>query len=143
MGRRNSFKAFIPTNPPPDFLRPANGHAKMAEWKKPVISTDLTKEVDQAKKRLTITNDYTLSSEDHFVGVNSSGGPITLTLPSLASLNEGKIYIIKDEGDLAATNKITIATADNSTIDGASSIILDSNCASVSLYMNGTGWYIY
>jgi hypothetical protein len=144
MGRRNLFKAFIPSNPPPDYLRPANGHAKMTEWTKPVIvDPAATTDVDKAKKRLSITANYSVGTDDHFVGVDTTGGSVTLTLPTRAATSEGKIYIIKDEGGWAATHSIIIQTADNAKIDNLNSVALVSNYGAVSIYFNATDWHIY
>ena len=141
MGRRNGYKAFIPTAPPATFVKPANGHM---EWAKPVIvDPAATIDVDKAKKRLSITANYSVGTDDHFVGVDTTGGSVTLTLPTRAATSEGKIYIIKDEGGWAATNSIIIQTADSAKIDNLNSVALVSNYGAISIYFNATDWHIY
>jgi len=103
----------------------------------------VTKEVDKAKSRLSITANRSITSDDHFVGVNTSGGAVTLTLPATSDVSEGKIYIIKDEGGNAATNNIIINTADSAKIDSLSSVSLVSNYGAISIYCNGSHWHIY
>tara|TARA_R100000234_G_scaffold119476_1_gene102516 strand:- start:149 stop:577 length:429 start_codon:yes stop_codon:yes gene_type:complete len=142
MGRRR-FKAFIPPTPPPGFVMPANGSFTRKWEKPPVIAPTTAGDVDKAKKRRSITSDYAIGSDDHFLGVDSSGGIVTLTLPATAGISEGKIYIIKDEGGAAATNAIKIQTADSARIDSLNSISLVSNYGAVSIYYNSTDWHIY
>ncbi len=145
MGRRR-FKAFIPETPPPGYGKPANantGDGFDLKWAPPIVSPSSDTDVDKAKKRLSITSDYSVTSADHFVGIDTSGGSVTLTLPSRASVAEGKIYIIKDEGGSAATNAIKIETADAARIDDLNSVSLISNYGAVSIYFNATDWHIY
>ena len=69
---------------------------------------------------------------------DASGGSITLTLPSAASL-EGKMLKIKrSEG---SANTVAIDTSAG-TIDGESSIILESAYAGVSIISDGTDYYV-
>ena len=66
-----------------------------------------------------------------------SAGDITLTLPSVASL-EGKMLKIKRKG---GGNAVTLDTA-SGTIDGASTIILDSDFAAVTIISDGTDFFV-
>ena len=69
---------------------------------------------------------------------DASGGSITLTLPSAGSV-EGKMLKIKrSEG---SANTVTIDTSAG-TIDGESSIILESAFAGVSIISDGTDYYV-
>ncbi len=141
MGRRNGYKAFVPTVAPADFIKPAN--AKF-EWTKPPEPEATTAvDVDKAKRRLSITSDYNVSSGDHFIGVDTTGGAITVTLPARTSVGEGKIYIIKDEGGASATNSIKVQCADNARIDNLASVTLSSNYCAISIYFNASDWHIY
>jgi len=67
--------------------------------------------------------------------VDSSGGPITVTLPA-PSL--GAQFIIKDTGS-ASTNNITVS---GGTIDGQSSYVESSDYGSKQFLSNGTLWFI-
>ena len=134
---RGRFKAFIPASPPDHFVMPANGDLNR-RWEKPVIPAPTTAgDVDKAKKRLSVTSNYNISSTDHFVGVNTSGGAVTLTLPATSDVSEGKIYIIKDEGGQANLKKITVDAAGADKIDGENQVILASPFAAIQLYCNG------
>tara|TARA_Y100000593_G_scaffold17072_1_gene34136 strand:- start:3503 stop:4882 length:1380 start_codon:yes stop_codon:yes gene_type:complete len=95
--------------------------------------------------RRVVTTDYTITDEDHIVGVNTSGGPITLTLPPAATTLAGQIYVIKDEGGAASTHSITILVGSpGETIDGIASVIIGTSYGGVSLYCDGsTKWFVY
>jgi hypothetical protein len=92
-------------------------------------------------KRVLKTDDYAISTADYFVGVNSSGGALTLTLPSANAATNGQTWIIKDEGGAAHTNNVTVSRAGSDTIDGQNTIVLESPYASIQLYCNGSDKY--
>ena len=141
MGRRNGYKAFVPASAPPEFLKPAN--AKFEWTRPPEPETDTDVDVGKAKRRLSITANYSITAADHFIGVNTTGGPVTVTLPARNSIGEGKIYIIKDEGGAAATNNIVVNTADSAKIDNLTAVSLVSNYGAISIYYNASDWHIY
>ena len=99
--------------------------------------------VDEASKLFSYSDDITLTSADHFVGVNTTAGAVTVTLPTAAEIASGKQLVIKDEGGLAGINNITITTYDAALIDGVPSVKLESNYAAINIYYNGSGWHIY
>ena len=66
-----------------------------------------------------------------------SAGDITLTLPSASSV-EGKMLKIKRKG---GGNAVTLDTA-SGTIDGASTIILESDFAAVTIISDGTNFFV-
>ena len=99
--------------------------------------------VDEPSSLLSYSQDITLTPTAHFVGVDTTGGPVTVTLPASVSLASGKQLVIKDEGGSAGVNNITIATSNGALIDGSSSIKLVSNYGAINLYYNGSGWHIY
>ena len=138
MGRR-SYKAFIPANPPPGFVTPANGHMV---WEKKVV-VDTTVDVDKAKGRVKREANANAAATDHFIGVDTTNQPITITLPNTSAIAEGKIFLIKDEGGNASNNAITINTSDGALIDASTSVTLHSNYAAINIYYNGIGWSIY
>jgi len=138
MGRRN-YKAFIPDDPPAGFVKPANGDRV---WAKKVV-VDTTVDVDKAKGRVKKEANANAAATDHFIGVDTTTQPITITLPSTSTIAEGKIFLIKDEAGNASNNAITIDTSDAALIDGSSAVILQSNYAAINIYYNGDGWSIY
>ncbi len=69
--------------------------------------------------------------------IGTSGG--TLNLPSSGAF-QGQMLIIKDEGGNALSANI-IVSANGTTIDGASTYVLNENYASVTVYWNGSAWF--
>ncbi len=94
-------------------------------------------------KRTAITNDYSVALTDYYLGVDTTSNTVDLTLPAASTATEGQTYIIKDEAGNAATNIITILRSASDTIDGATSLEVDSAYAALSLYTDGSNWFIY
>ncbi len=75
------------------------------------------------------------------IGVTTSGSPHTVTLPN-ATTNEGRIYVVKDEGGQAAAGNITVECAvGGQLIDGASDYTISTNYGSKWFYSNGTNYF--
>lgn len=89
----------------------------------------------------TIANTATASIADYYIGTDSTNGPISIRLPSAATLSDGQAYVIKDETGAASTNNVTILASGSQTIDGQNSVVLESPFASLQLYCNGTNKY--
>jgi hypothetical protein len=142
---RGRFKAFIPADPPDHFVMPANGDLNK-RWEKPVFAAPVTADdfkVDEASKIVSHSDDRTADSDYHFIGVDTTNKPVTITLPRGADVSSGKTLLIKDEGGNASNNAITVTTSDGAQIDGNGSIALVADYASINLYYNGSGWHIY
>lgn len=92
-------------------------------------------------KRTTVSDNYTVTTLDYFVGADSSAGALSLTLPSAASVMSGQTFVVKDEGGAAGSKPITIAASGGDTIDGSNSVVLRSPYASIQLYCNGSNKY--
>jgi len=92
--------------------------------------------------RIKKTGNYTVTTSDYIVGVDTTSSPVTLTFPAAAAALDGQVWLIKDEGGSASSNKITITGSDNSnTIEGQNSIVLESNNASIHIYCDGATKY--
>ena len=90
--------------------------------------------------RTAVTTSYSVLTSDELLGV-SAAAALTVTLPDPSTVAEGKRYIIKDEAGNAATNTITIdATAGN--IDGQASIDFLQNYTSITVYTDGSNWFL-
>jgi len=93
------------------------------------------------------TSNYTISATaDFFVGVNTSSGAVTITLPDAGTAVKGKMYVIKDIGGKAgaAGKNITISPAGSDAIDGiAASRLLNTNHAAVNLISDGSDWFLW
>lgn len=93
--------------------------------------------------RTAVTTTITASVSSAILGV-SAGSAIDIRLPSAGDYTAGQNFIVKDESGNAHTNNITIRTSGSQTIDGASSIVLESPFAAVNIYSNGTDkFFVY
>ena len=88
----------------------------------------------------SISSDTSLGQGHFLVKVDTSGGAVTVTLPS--SMPTGKVFVIKDAGS-GATNNITIATAGSETIDGAASIAILSDYGAANLMYDGSNYLVW
>ena len=88
------------------------------------------------------TTPYAVTGTDDYLGVDSSGGAITVELPNAPSV--GRAFIIKDSTGSAFTNNITVTTVGGAvTIDGATSVLFVTNYQSLQVIFNGTSYEIY
>ena len=86
----------------------------------------------------TIAAAATLTQEDSFIAVNTSGGAVTLTLPACASFIDKEYTIYVED----ATNQVTIDGNGSETINGSTTITLNEQYAFVRIKSNGTSWRI-
>jgi len=85
---------------------------------------------------------YVVLTDDVYLSVDSTGGPITILFPNPSLV--GEPYIVKDRTGTSAINNITVTTVGGvATIDGVTSFIMDSAYQSISLVDNGTSYEIY
>jgi hypothetical protein len=104
------------------------------------VDADLYAAAGLSGRLHAITADTTLSQGHFLVKVSTSGGAVTVTLPS--SMPTGKVFVIKDAG-AASSNAITIATAGSETIDGAASIQIISNYGAANLMFDGSNYLVW
>jgi hypothetical protein len=88
------------------------------------------------------TANYTLTSTDQVVTVDGTGGSFTLTLPVATGIT-GKVYILK-RVDMNPNNPISviIAGGGSETIDGYTTIYLQTQNESYTLFSDGSNWKI-
>ncbi|KFZ25698.1 MAG: hypothetical protein KQ78_02132 [Candidatus Izimaplasma bacterium HR2] len=86
---------------------------------------------------------YDLLVSDYILNVTytATGAVTSLTLPT-AQVVEGRIIVIKDTGN-ATTNSITIDTEGGALIDGSATFVSSSDYDAISLYCDGTNWYVF
>ena len=85
---------------------------------------------------------YTVLTDDVYLSVDSTGGPITIIFPNPGLV--GEPYIVKDRTGTSAVNNIFVTTVGGvATIDGVTSFVMDSAYQSVSIVDNGTSYEIY
>tara|TARA_Y100001937_G_scaffold27332_1_gene39249 strand:- start:3815 stop:4657 length:843 start_codon:yes stop_codon:yes gene_type:complete len=87
----------------------------------------------------TVTGAYTITAIDHTIFADTSGGNFTVTLPSAANIN-GRQYVIK-KTDTTLSSVLTIATADSSTIEGASTFNIGER-RSIVVQSDNTNWWV-
>jgi len=87
---------------------------------------------------------YDLLTTDYILHITYTGtGAVTsLTLPT-AQCTAGRTIIVKDAGGNAETNSITIDTEGAETIDGAATFVIDANYEAISLYSDGSNWFVF
>jgi hypothetical protein len=88
------------------------------------------------------TTPYVVLPADQFLGVDCSGGVITVQLPNAPST--GRIFVVKDRTGSAGTNTITVTTVGGAVnIDGATSRLMILNYESLSLLFDGTTYQVF
>lgn len=83
--------------------------------------------------------DYSATYGDSFIGIDSSGGVVTVTLP--ATGYKGQEYTIADVAGAAATHNITVA-GNGHNIDGAANATISTNYGKVTVVFTGSIWKI-
>jgi len=96
-----------------------------------------------ATHRVISVSSYTILYTDYLVGVNTQtiSAICTLTLPLANTLPDGQMLVIKDEQGSANTWNIKVTSSGADTIDGQSSIMLESSYGALNLYTNGNDKY--
>lgn len=93
-------------------------------------------------KRTATATDYTVQTEDYIIGVTSTAAARTITLPN-SGISAGHTYVIKDESGACATNNISVTvTGGTKTIDGVTTYTMNVNYGSITVYYNGTNYFI-
>jgi hypothetical protein len=93
--------------------------------------------------RTNVATHATASTSDSILGVNATAS-LEIRLPAASGFTAGQYFTIKDEAGNANTYNIKITASSADTIDGQSSIILESNYSAVNLYSNGSDkFFIY
>jgi len=88
----------------------------------------------------TVNINYAASGVDEIILVNSTGGPITITIPGIHIT--GKRYIIKDRNGTANTNNITITSGDGDSFDNGINHVLNVSFQSAMIHSDGSNWFL-
>lgn len=99
----------------------------------------LTTEINRLKQISTITADYLALVSDRTIKGDASLGDIDLTLPTAVD-NEGITFIIKKVD--STTNSIIVTPESGETIDGNSTIEINSQWDTLTIQSDGTNWII-
>lgn len=86
---------------------------------------------------------YSLLETDYILNVTYTvtGAVTSLTLPT-AQVADGRVVVVKDAGGNAGTNSITIDTEADELIDGAATYVINSDYDAITLYCDGTNWFV-
>ncbi len=91
---------------------------------------------------LVNTTPYVVLTTDEYLGVDCSGGAITIQLPNAPST--GRVFIIKDKTGSAVANNITVTTVGGVVlIDGATTFAMNSAYEAIQVIFNGTSYEIF
>lgn len=95
--------------------------------------------LDQDKETASVSS-ATTTDDEEVIFVDTSGGAVTLTLASADAVDGNEIVVV-DVGGSVETDALTIDTEGSETIDGESSITLETNFGAQVLASNGTNWF--
>ena len=85
---------------------------------------------------------YIVLGTDQYLGVDTSGGAITIELPNAPAT--GTFYIIKDRAGTSLANPITVTTVGGVVnIDGATTYVMASAYQSIEVMFNGTFYEVF
>jgi hypothetical protein len=107
-----------------------------------VSTTALLTTVGRAITRTAKTAAYTITGADYLVGCDTTSAAFTITLPE-ASTVANQVFYVVDEAGTANANNITIARSGSDTINGDTSVLVNTSYTSLTLYSDGgTGYHI-
>ena len=86
---------------------------------------------------------YTIANGDYILGVQR-GNYVTMSLPRPTAGNAGRVFLIKDEYENRGTGSIYITgAASGFTIDHSDSYVMSGSSPAISLYSNGSNWFVF
>ena len=87
------------------------------------------------------STNWTTDGTAYIVAVDSTASSITITLGN-TDLVEGRLLIVKDVGGSAGINHITVTGDGGESIDGSLSYTINTNYGGLSLFSDGSDWFI-
>jgi hypothetical protein len=113
-------------------------------------SSDITYDLDNNRltiggglvhNRTAVTASHTASVSDYILGATAVPSSI---LVDANLFSTGQVLLIKDEtGTADSSTPVTINPSGSQTVDGASSLTIESAHGSVLIYSDGSNWFIY
>lgn len=88
------------------------------------------------------TVSYTASAPSYIMGVTNANN-VRIEIPSASTYRAGALLIVKDEATSRAGTNIILSAAYGTAIDGATSYTLTGSMPAISLYSNGTNWFVF
>lgn len=89
---------------------------------------------------ILVSEDYQAVNTDYYIGVNSEEA-VTITLPE-ECVDCQQLIIKAEMGPPLGNRKVTVTTSDGSTIDGATSYVIEVPYQSVHVLCRGGQWHI-
>lgn len=91
-----------------------------------------------------LSSNLTISPSDTFVFISvDTSASRDITLPLASSVSRGRIYVIKDVDGLSDTNVINLLTQGSDTVEGESSLVLNSPNAATWFIGDGiSSWHL-
>ena len=114
---------------PTGYTGPAGADSSVTGPTGPVANTFTIKNITGSS--------YTILNTDKIVAVSYSGGSVALTMPTATSSFTTSTLDIIDQGGFSRANPITVTTQTGEYINGQSSLLINVNYMSVTLYSNG------
>lgn len=87
-----------------------------------------------------LSTPYTVTDGDYILGVQL-GNYVTMSFPNAATV-AGRVYLIKDEFDTRGTGSIFI-TGSGGKFDHELSYVMTGSSPAISLYSNGSNWFVF
>lgn len=88
------------------------------------------------------TVSYTASAPAYILGVTNANN-VRIEIPSASTYRAGSVILVKDEATSRAGTNIILSAAYGTTIDGATDYTLTGSMPAISLYSNGTNWFVF
>lgn len=88
----------------------------------------------------TQTTSYTIGKSDAVVFADATSANVTITLPSAPSVAGYRFYVKRI--DASTTNTVTVSRSGSDTIDGMTSLTLDTQYTAIAVVSSGATWYI-
>ena len=110
-----------------------------------IVNLDYKVNKNIVDRKTVSTATYTILLTDVILSCKYSiTGAQTITVPLSSTIDIGKVYHIVDTDGNALNNNITIVTSGSDTINGQTSVLMNINYQSISIYNDVSGkWYIF
>jgi hypothetical protein len=105
----------------------------------PNSTTQLSGSLSLAIRTIAASDNATAT--DNTILANTTGAPLTVTLPNTGSIT-GRIYTIKKVGTGDIDNPLTITPSGGAKIEGGTSYVIYNDWTYVTIQTDGSNWYI-
>jgi len=76
---------------------------------------------------------YTVAPTDHYIGVDTGNGAVTVNIPDITNTDQGRILVIFDAGGNAGNHYITISAHNSDNINNSQNTTIEAAGGSVTL----------